>query len=563
MTHRVAIAISGAVSLGSYEAGTIYEIIKAIDLHNHDQNNERIEIDILTGASAGGMTAAIVAQKLMYEADTLRLPYSNACYDAWIEKADIDGLLKINPGDNANTSILSSSFIKQIADDLVLSRYKLTDPVRKKHSACAKELRLGLALANLNGVDYSLPTFSGTSAGLVQGEFILTRHQDRLSLAIKDEDDNQSFWSRVVLAGCASGAFPVAFSPLRLKREWNEQDYAGRGAKDFSALFPSGLFSYADGGTFNNYPLGMAKNLAKDIDKHPNDYKKRHYFYISPHGRESAADYSFNADQTSMLGYVKRIVAGIFWQARFQDWMMTDDINASIITLDKRAKVILEIVTEAHSDQLNAMKSTVDTLIPVVFEPSDSENENLEIYKSSIQRLEQQYKDDIDEGVVLTELQKYVWVNSIAIMERISGLSDKDLMNVYTITAGNDELASEPLVAFLGFLDKKFRRHDYMVGRINGLKTINNILQKKGEGGHLPLNIDPPDFTALEAEVKKMNLGQASISDVDRKARIRVYQRGKERIYLYLKQFGLNAVFRRLLFNILIQGKLKKLLDLN
>ena len=30
MTYRVAIAISGAVSLGSYEAGTLYEIIKAL-----------------------------------------------------------------------------------------------------------------------------------------------------------------------------------------------------------------------------------------------------------------------------------------------------------------------------------------------------------------------------------------------------------------------------------------------------------------------------------------------------------------------------------------------------
>ena len=34
MTYRVAFAISGAVSLGSYEAGTIYEIISALSEHN-------------------------------------------------------------------------------------------------------------------------------------------------------------------------------------------------------------------------------------------------------------------------------------------------------------------------------------------------------------------------------------------------------------------------------------------------------------------------------------------------------------------------------------------------
>ena len=37
MTYRVAFAISGAVSLGSYEAGTIYEIIRAFAEHNNSQ----------------------------------------------------------------------------------------------------------------------------------------------------------------------------------------------------------------------------------------------------------------------------------------------------------------------------------------------------------------------------------------------------------------------------------------------------------------------------------------------------------------------------------------------
>ena len=66
MTYRVAFAISGAVSLGSYEAGTIYEIISALSEHNKnlpENSNERIEIDVLSGASAGGMTAALIAHK--------------------------------------------------------------------------------------------------------------------------------------------------------------------------------------------------------------------------------------------------------------------------------------------------------------------------------------------------------------------------------------------------------------------------------------------------------------------------------------------------------------------
>lgn len=68
MSQKLAIAISGAVSLGSFESGVMYEIIEAIAQHNqHTETTEdqKIIIDVITGASAGAMTAAILAQKLL------------------------------------------------------------------------------------------------------------------------------------------------------------------------------------------------------------------------------------------------------------------------------------------------------------------------------------------------------------------------------------------------------------------------------------------------------------------------------------------------------------------
>ena len=83
MKKKLAITISGAVSLGSYEAGVLYEVIRAIGLHNQNSNtaaDDKIYIDVLTGASAGGMTATIAAQKLLYEAQSLSGAYTNAFY---------------------------------------------------------------------------------------------------------------------------------------------------------------------------------------------------------------------------------------------------------------------------------------------------------------------------------------------------------------------------------------------------------------------------------------------------------------------------------------------------
>ena len=64
MPRKLAIVISGAVSLGSYEAGVMYELLEAIALHNESVGSDhpdRVEIDVITGASAGAMTAAILS----------------------------------------------------------------------------------------------------------------------------------------------------------------------------------------------------------------------------------------------------------------------------------------------------------------------------------------------------------------------------------------------------------------------------------------------------------------------------------------------------------------------
>ena len=89
MPKRLAITISGAVSLGSYEAGVLYEVIHALGCHNTDPataESERIEIDVITGASAGGMTAAIAVQKLLFEAGSLADPYDNSLYLSWVRE---------------------------------------------------------------------------------------------------------------------------------------------------------------------------------------------------------------------------------------------------------------------------------------------------------------------------------------------------------------------------------------------------------------------------------------------------------------------------------------------
>jgi predicted acylesterase/phospholipase RssA len=65
--RRLAISIKGGVSLGAYEAGALFETLRLIQYNNSLPVDEstRWYIDVLSGASAGSITAAIVALALI------------------------------------------------------------------------------------------------------------------------------------------------------------------------------------------------------------------------------------------------------------------------------------------------------------------------------------------------------------------------------------------------------------------------------------------------------------------------------------------------------------------
>jgi len=62
--------------------------------------NDKIFVDVVTGASAGGMTAAMVAQRLMYDAAALEGEFTNSLYQAWVERISLLGLVKMRWQEN-------------------------------------------------------------------------------------------------------------------------------------------------------------------------------------------------------------------------------------------------------------------------------------------------------------------------------------------------------------------------------------------------------------------------------------------------------------------------------
>ena len=125
---RLAITISGAVSLGSYEAGVLYEVLTAISAHNIAVKNEgeRIEIDVLTGASAGGMTAAIAAQLLIGKDIHQFQANDNPFYNAWVKRIDLSALALMRTGEDPMQSLFSSDCVAEIATEVLPGQFTAT-----------------------------------------------------------------------------------------------------------------------------------------------------------------------------------------------------------------------------------------------------------------------------------------------------------------------------------------------------------------------------------------------------------------------------------------------------
>lgn len=95
-------------------------------------------------------------------------------------------------------------------------------------------------------------------------------------------------WSKMAATSIASGAFPLAFEPVPLERrsyEFGDTEEKGR------SLWPHRLrgrdrhvFTYVDGGTFNNEPIREAFRLASYMDaQNPEDDFERLIVFVDPH----------------------------------------------------------------------------------------------------------------------------------------------------------------------------------------------------------------------------------------------------------------------------------------
>ncbi len=300
-TFRIGLAMAGAVSAGAYTAGVMDYLLEALENWQRAKElgipgvpKHQVVIEVLSGASAGGMTAVLTAAAIQRKfphinAHNYQTPEAreNPLYHSWVNLAEdhhsdtMDQMLStediiqspsMNPGREVR-SIFNSLFVEQIARRMIDSTTK--DPSLKRPYFAA-DLEVLTTLTNLRGFDYQL-VFT-TASG--KREDRMTMHKDLAHFQLNNSgvyrhDGKIPFHfespeglgkNLLVDAAVATGAFPAGLAPRLMTRDPRYiNDNHLLKLTHGRALLVDPLTDYravcVDGGVINNEPYDLAETI--------------------------------------------------------------------------------------------------------------------------------------------------------------------------------------------------------------------------------------------------------------------------------------------------------------
>ena len=284
--------ISGGVSLGAYEAGYNWAVIKMLTKAKNNSDLVEPRLRSVAGASAGSINALLSA---MYwcQKDTVPLHNSiddNLFYETWVNLGIEDLLIPGKDPENKN-SLFTRRGLEKKGEKIIKHLQK---PIFKK--GC--EVPLGVAVTKVTPIiekihgikvknqNFSVPlTFKEHNGKAIVVNKTLPPSGDFYISIPNIENDKQ----KLVNLLFASGAFPGAFQQVKL-------DYMYKGKKHSNY--------FIDGGLYDNVPLDLAIAL---------DEKASTFFFMDPSNmRKEAEEEDIDEKEEMPLGFIGTNLLPVF-----------------------------------------------------------------------------------------------------------------------------------------------------------------------------------------------------------------------------------------------------------
>lgn len=402
--------MAGAVSAGAYNAGVFDFLVQALEeweaAKEKDRQlpetertvpNHQILIPVVTGASAGGSTAALglfgLSEKTSLPSQTASKATKYvipALYKTWVQS------LHFTDGKNENTllgtadlkgadrvaSLLNSSVLSNTAKSVIqdttinaLPRPYFTD-----------NLHVFLTITNLRGIPYGI-SFTGAGhsdthlmsvhadrvhycfSGLGSGKFdsawlntdrgiSITAQQIKFAFS-KDGSAEQSA-ERFVRAALATVAFPIGLAAKNIvthsteyeERAWPELAQTDR--ENISPIWPSnseGETSYdvpyvgVDGGVINNEPFEIARwTIMKTPGKRNEPFPEtadRAVLLVDPFPQFSSFDPDLTPAESALKACLREVLFSLFPTLKNQARVKTTDLARTANTQDVFSRFLI------------------------------------------------------------------------------------------------------------------------------------------------------------------------------------------------------------------------------
>ena len=287
---NLSLVISGGVSLGAYEAGYNWAMIKM--LNKVRKNGKLVEPDLrsVAGASAGSINALLSAMywcqedsiPLIEDDKLLNDVDNNLFYETWVELGIEDLLIKGEDSEN-NSTLFTRKGLEEKAKKII---EHLNENIYRKNC----EVPLGVSVTKVTPIieevsgikiknqHFSIPlTFKEKNGKAIVTNRSMPPSTDFYISIPGIEKDK----SKLIDVLFASAAFPGAFQQVKLK-----YTYKGKTSSHY----------FIDGGAYDNIPL----QLAIELDK-----KASHFLFIDPSNmRKEVIEENNEEEEEIPLGFI-------------------------------------------------------------------------------------------------------------------------------------------------------------------------------------------------------------------------------------------------------------------
>ncbi|MGN6638199.1 MAG: patatin-like phospholipase family protein [Mucilaginibacter sp.] len=334
-TFYIGLCMAGAVSAGAYTAGVMDYLLEALsnwEKHRGEAGipTHKVQIPVMGGASAGGMTSVMTAAALNNPITHIDKPSANLMaehpenklYHSWVDLTGVDMFSKmldtsdIDSGDV--TSGLNSDFINPIADRVVAVDPDQWQPLP---AFIKSDLKVFTTLTNLQGFDYTVDFGDDQPQ---TAKYHMNIHNDYACFQLTEETitgDNDGWMplnlknkinaSTAADAAMATGAFPVGLKSRKLTRDARYIN-ANPWLKDYlknGPLTGNGFETLnVDGGLINNEPFDRVRDVLNSMPgRANNNYQDFNQFnstvlMIEPFPTQKASEISKKQSLGNVIG---------------------------------------------------------------------------------------------------------------------------------------------------------------------------------------------------------------------------------------------------------------------